>query len=80
MTIRNRKRQAAKQVLAEAAAAPHFFDFSDVERLIWMLERAFEIGRGEGGLHHEAGQRGVTARRRRKRGTPTESGGASCSE
>jgi hypothetical protein len=38
------KRRAAKQVLKEAADTEHFFDFSDSERLIWMLERAYEIG------------------------------------
>jgi hypothetical protein len=54
MTTRNRKHKAAKQVLTEAANAPHFFDSSDAERLIWMLERAFDIGREEGGLRHKA--------------------------
>jgi len=37
-------RKAAKRVLEEAPNSPHFFDLSEAERLIWMLERAFMLG------------------------------------
>ena len=37
-------RKAAERVLEEAPKAPHFFDLSEAERLIWMLERAFMLG------------------------------------
>jgi hypothetical protein len=37
-------KKAAERVLVEAANHEHFFDFSDAERLTWMLERAFEHG------------------------------------
>jgi hypothetical protein len=45
MTTNNQKCRAAKQVLTEAADAPYFLGLSDAERLIWMLEKAFELGR-----------------------------------
>jgi hypothetical protein len=35
---------AIRQVLTEAANAPHFFDLSDAERLNWMIARGFELG------------------------------------
>jgi len=35
---------AIRQVLYEAGNAPHFFDFSDAERLNWMIARAFALG------------------------------------
>ncbi len=34
-----------KRVLAEAADAPHFFEWSDAQRLNWMIARAFELGK-----------------------------------
>lgn len=34
-----------KQVLSEAADAPHFFDFSDAQRLNWMIARAYALGK-----------------------------------
>ena len=36
--------QAILQVLHEAGNAPHFFDFSDAERLNWMIARAYALG------------------------------------
>ncbi|HEY4364939.1 MAG TPA: hypothetical protein VGN17_28500 [Bryobacteraceae bacterium] len=36
-----------RRVLSDAAKAPHFFDFSDAERLAWMIGRAYAIGRAE---------------------------------
>lgn len=38
-------RAAVRKVLNEAAEAPHFFDFSDAERLSWMIGRGYELGR-----------------------------------
>jgi len=37
-------RTIVKQVLTEAVDAPHFFDYSDAQRLNWMIERAYELG------------------------------------
>jgi hypothetical protein len=34
-----------KRVLVEAADAPHFFEWSDAQRLNWMIARAFEFGK-----------------------------------
>ena len=34
-----------KRVLVEAADAPRFFEWSDAQRLNWMIARAFELGR-----------------------------------
>ncbi|HZL38111.1 MAG TPA: hypothetical protein VFC78_22535 [Tepidisphaeraceae bacterium] len=39
--------QAVRQVLKEAGEHDRFFDFSDAERLTWMIERAYELGRSE---------------------------------
>jgi hypothetical protein len=36
---------AVRQVLKEASQHEHFFDFSDAERLNWMIARAYELGR-----------------------------------
>jgi hypothetical protein len=50
-------RKAAKRVLEEAPNTPQFFDLSEAERLIWMLERAFMLGvraGGAGAKHPEA--------------------------
>jgi hypothetical protein len=38
-------KEAVRQVLNEAAQHEHFFDFSDAERLNWMIARAYELGR-----------------------------------
>ena len=43
-TSQPESRQVAARVLREAAGHEHFFAISDAERLIWMLERAFEHG------------------------------------
>ena len=37
-------RTIVKQVLTEAVDAPQFFDYSDAQRLNWMIERAYELG------------------------------------
>lgn len=42
---------AVRQVLKEASAHEYFFDFSDGERLNWMISRAFQIGKEQ---HHVA--------------------------
>ena len=36
---------AVRKVLKEAGEHGHFFDFSDAERLAWMIERAYALGR-----------------------------------
>lgn len=36
---------AVRQVLKEAAEHDRFFDYSDAERLAWMIRRAYELGR-----------------------------------
>jgi hypothetical protein len=36
---------AVRQVLKEASEHGHFFDFSDAERLNWMIAKAFQIGK-----------------------------------
>jgi hypothetical protein len=38
-------RNALRQVLKEAGENERFFDFSDGERLTWMIECAYELGR-----------------------------------
>jgi len=43
--MRKRPITIVKQVLAEAAEAPHFFDLSDAQRLSWMIERAYTLGK-----------------------------------
>lgn len=40
-------RTIVKQVLSEAVDAPHFFDYSDAQRLNWMIERAYELGQAK---------------------------------
>ena len=40
-----RTKAIVKQVLSEAADTPHFFDFSDAQRLNWMLARAYALGK-----------------------------------
>jgi hypothetical protein len=37
-------RNAVRQVLKEASEHHRFFDFSEAERLTWMIERAFVLG------------------------------------
>ncbi len=37
-------KSAAKRVLAEAAESDAYWDLSDGEKLVWLLERAFELG------------------------------------
>lgn len=47
--LMNRQIKAiVKPVLAEAADTPHFFDFSDAERLNWMIARAYALGVARG--------------------------------
>ncbi len=36
---------AVRQVLTEASNAVHFMDLSDAERINWMIERAYQLGR-----------------------------------
>ncbi len=36
---------AVRRVLVEAAAAENFFDLSDAQRLEWMIQRGFKLGR-----------------------------------
>jgi hypothetical protein len=43
--MNERTKAIVKQVLSKAADAPHFFDFSDAQRLNLMLEMAFNLGR-----------------------------------
>ncbi len=50
MAMNTPKQRAAKQVLAEAAKVPHLAGRTDGERLVWMLERAFELGAESAGL------------------------------
>lgn len=57
---------AAKQVLADAADAPHLLDLSDAERLIWMLEKAHQLGRAAANTNAERvadGEPCLTSRR-----------------
>lgn len=42
--MQEQERQVVRQVLNEAANAPHFFDQSDAERLTWLIARAFVLG------------------------------------
>ncbi|MBC7784171.1 MAG: hypothetical protein H7144_10055 [Burkholderiales bacterium] len=37
-------KEAVRHVLKEAANAQNFFDYSDSERLGWMLARSFKLG------------------------------------
>ena len=39
------KRNAIRRVLKDAAEHERFFDYSDVERLAWMMSRAYELGK-----------------------------------
>lgn len=41
----NASQSAVRQVLKEAGEHDRFFDLSDAERLAWMIERAYELGR-----------------------------------
>lgn len=43
--MKKEAKHAVRQVLKEAAQHEHFFDFSDGERLNWMITRAFHIGK-----------------------------------
>jgi hypothetical protein len=62
----NAKAKAATlKVIKEAGNAPHFFDFSDAERLTWMIARAYELGCDEIKNNHtsrRAGTRGGSSR------------------
>lgn len=40
---------SARKVLALAARAPHYFDLSDAEKLVWMIECAYKLGRDTAG-------------------------------
>ena len=48
--------EAVGQVLKEAAEHEHFFDLSDAERLTWMIQRAYEMGRTAAIRNDPAGQ------------------------
>jgi hypothetical protein len=54
-------RTIVKQVLTEAVDAPHFFDYSDAQRLNWMIERAYELGQRQ----QRSPSKGRTRRKRR---------------
>ena len=43
--MNQKKKTIVKQVLTEAVDVPHFFNLSDVQRLNWMIERAYELGK-----------------------------------
>lgn len=43
--MKDTKADAVRQVLTEAGEHERFFDYSDVERLAWMIGRAYELGR-----------------------------------
>jgi hypothetical protein len=43
--MKNTKADAVRQVLKEAGEHDRFFDYSDVERLAWMIGRAYQLGR-----------------------------------
>jgi hypothetical protein len=45
MNVKNK--QIVKAVFIEAVNTPHFFDFSDAQRLNWMINRAYDLGRQE---------------------------------
>lgn len=43
--MNRQKKPIVKQVLTEAVDVPHFFNLSDAQRLNWMIERAYELGK-----------------------------------
>ena len=43
--MNQKKKTIVKQVLTEAVDVPHFFNLSDAQRLNWMIERAYELGK-----------------------------------
>jgi hypothetical protein len=43
--MRNECQQAVQQVLEEARRQAHLLKFSDAERLAWILQRMYELGR-----------------------------------
>jgi hypothetical protein len=43
--------EAIRRVLKEASEQEHVFDLSDVERLTWMIGRAYELGRSVNTSH-----------------------------
>ncbi len=38
-------KKLVKRVLSDAARTANFFDYSDTERMTWMIVRAYEIGK-----------------------------------
>ncbi len=58
-------RQAAEQVLYHSVLHDDFVNLSDGERIVWMLERAFEIGRSAASAMETPSHR--TRRRRVRR-------------
>jgi len=64
-----------RRVLSDAANAPHFFDRSDAQRLNWMIERAYELGKDS----RQSTPAKPTRRKRRKakRRAPNRPHGAS---
>jgi hypothetical protein len=60
---------AVRKVLKEAGEHEHFFDFSDAERLTWMIERAYKLGRATTALRtvvHTPGQKSSRCSRKRQ--------------
>jgi hypothetical protein len=53
--VKQSTKAIVKQVLIEAAGAPHFFNLSDAQRLNWMIERAFELGKAIPKYKHSRG-------------------------
>lgn len=39
--------QAVRQALRDAANSEHYPNLSDAERLVWLIQRGFELGRKE---------------------------------
>jgi len=50
-----------RRVLHDAGEHERFFDYSDAERLVWMIDRAFQIGKEQSHVasNHSCGGEGV---------------------
>lgn len=58
-------KNAVRRVLTDAANTEHFFDFSDAERLNWMLAYAYQLG--VAARTKQPAKRQVVQRKRRRR-------------
>lgn len=47
----SQSRTVVRRILRAAQNAPHFFDLSDAERMVWLILRAYDAGRASVGTH-----------------------------